>query len=384
MKNEYLFLTDENRKAIEDYKPNDIKPEISDIDTTTLWTAKYSLPNKNEDSAKRLSNVHSVIMKYSPLVLSCESSEYYNKALFPLVNELERKLRKLLYLAVSISDNEKAKESITSLEQKDFGELFELLFIDQKFISKLKTRINADNRSEFNGKGMYSKAEVQTYLDSLDEHTLWDTILGSNSVPMLRKRFRDVQTYRNDVMHAHNIDKGLFNKSRYLFTEINRELEIALSNLLGEVARETIETKTDINAAISTAMTALSASLVFNPVDVVKGFQLPTINPISVDLAKVLQSLDEKSALAQRITNADDFQNSPIFENIQHQKKLVNDLMQSYIHIIDVLKPIEILQDSMRINCDYISHTIGSLNRQNENNDSGHDDDKQGKGNPHE
>lgn len=372
MKNEYLFLTDENRTAIEDYKPNDIKIEISDIDNTALWTAKYSLPNKNEDSAERLSNVHSVIIKYSPLVLSCESSEYYNKALFPLVNELERKLRKLLYLAASISDNEKAKESITSLEQKDFGELFELLFIDQKFISKMKMRINADNRSEFNGKGLYSKAEVQTYLDSLDEHTLWDTILGPNSVPMLRKRFRDVQTYRNDVMHAHNIDKGLFNKSRYLFSEINKELEIALSNLLGEVARENIETKTDINAAISAAMTAMSASLVSNLADAIKGFQLPTIDII------------KSPAFTEFSQNAADVLSPALLAIVQKQANILQDFKQSSIQMKDALKPITALQDSIRLNSDYVSHTLKSINRKDENDDSRPDDNIQGKGKPNE
>ena len=384
IKNEYLFLSDEYRATVEAYKPDGMTIEISGIDNTALWTAKFSLPNKNEDSAERLSNVHSVIAKYSPLVLSCESSEYYNKILFPLVNELERKLRKLLYLAVSISDNEKAKESIKHLEQKDFGEIFDLLFIDQNFICNMKKRINADGKSEFNGQGMYSKAEVQTYLDSLVEHTLWDTILGSNNVPMLRKRFRDVQTYRNDVMHAHNIDKGLFGKSRYLFSEINKELEISLSNLLGKVENENIEARTDINAAISTAMTAMSLSTISDLTNAIKGFQLLTIKPFLVDTINALQSFGENAALTELIRNATDFQTPPIIESIQKQADLMNDLMQSFMQMKEVLRPIEALQDSMRMTSDYLSHTLDSLNRQNKNDDSRPDDEKQVKEHPHE
>lgn len=134
--------------------------------------------------------------------------------LFPLINELERKLRKLLYLAVSISDNTEAKKSIQRLEEKDFGEIFDLLFVDMNFISNLKKRINADAKSEFNGKSKYSKQEIQAYLDKLEENLLWDVILKKDDVPTLRRRFRDVQTYCNDVMHAHNIESSTYTKAK--------------------------------------------------------------------------------------------------------------------------------------------------------------------------
>jgi hypothetical protein len=202
---------------VELYKPNGVTVEISNIENTPLWVAVFSVNGKNEDSAQKLSDVHNALVEYSPLVLSCESSEYYNRMLFPLVNELERKLRKLLYLAVSISDNTEAKKSIQRLEEKDFGEIFDLLFIDMAFVTKLKTRVNADAKSEFNGKSKYSKEEIQSYLDGLEEKLLWDVILGKDDVPTLRRRFRDVQTYRNDVMHAHNIGVRVFGKADYLF-----------------------------------------------------------------------------------------------------------------------------------------------------------------------
>ncbi len=143
MINEYLFLSDESRIAIEGYKPNGVTVEISNIDNTQLWIAAFSVDGKNEDSAKKLSDIHMALKKYSPLVLSCESSEYYNRKLFPLVNELERKLRKLLYLAVSISDNAEAKKSIQRLEEKDFGEIFDLLFI----LKCLKSTLNCSRKS---------------------------------------------------------------------------------------------------------------------------------------------------------------------------------------------------------------------------------------------
>jgi hypothetical protein len=384
MKNEYLFLSDQHRATVEAYKPDGITIEIFGIDKTKLWVVAYSLANANEDSAKRLSDINSFIMQYSPLVLSCESSEYFNKTLFPLVNELERKLRKLLYLVASISDNEKAKTSIKQLEEKDFGEIFDLLFIDQNFILNIKKRINADNNSEFKGQSKYTKAEMQRYLDTLAEQTLWDDILGYERVTMLRKRFRDVQTYRNDVMHAHNIDKVLFSKSRYLFSEINRELEIAITNLLGNREEENIKTKADVNAAISTAMTAISLSTTSDLANAISGFQLPTIKPFFVDTISALQSLGENATLTELLRNVTDFPTIPIIESIQKQAILMNDLMQSFMKMKEVLKPNEALQDSMRINSENLSHTIDLISQYNKNEYSRPDDEKQVKGNPNE
>lgn len=288
MKNEYLFLTDEHRATVETYKPNGIVIEIFGIANTTLWTAKYSLHNNNEDCADKLSNVHSVIIKYSPLVLSCESSEYYNKILFPLVNELERKLRKLLYLAVSISDNSKAKESIKQLEEKDFGNIFDLLFTDQDFINNLRNRIIPNKESEYYGKNKYSKVEIKAYLDLLVENTLWDTILGNNSVPTLRTSFRDVQKFRNDVMHAHNIDKVLFGKSKNLFSIINKELDVAISKIILNIENQESKTKAGVNEAILSAITATN----FTGFEkVLKSLQLLAIQPVLEEAIKNPQLL---------------------------------------------------------------------------------------------
>ena len=269
MKNEYLFLDDKHRKSIESYKPNDVSVEILEIKDTSLWIIAFSLKSKSEDSANKLSNVHSFVVKYSPMILSCESSEYYNKILFPLINEFERKLRKVLYIAASKSDSKDAKKTICNLEEKDFGELFDILFIDQQFITEMKKRVNADKGSEYNGRNRYSKAEIQVYLNSIEERTLWDTILGSEAVPTLRKRFRDAHIYRNDVMHAHNMGKEQYRKAQYLFEKINEELNSEINKLIGQDESEPIKVNHNINTAISTAL-ALEAENLSTYSDAVK------------------------------------------------------------------------------------------------------------------
>lgn len=396
MINEYLFLSDEHRITVEVYKPDSVTVEISSIENTPLWVASYSLANKNEDSAKKLSEVHTIIMHYSPLVLSCESSEYYNRILFPLVNELERKLRKLLYLAAAISDNEKAQESIKQLEDKDFGDIFDLLFIDQNFILNMKKRINADAKSEFNGKSKYSKEEIKSYLDSLVEHTLWDTILSEKDVPTLRNRFRDVQTYRNDVMHAHNIGKELFGKARYLFDKINKELDCAIGKLIGasevkDVEPDSTEQKPEVNTAITIALTGMDLSAL---TDAFKGVNLsPAVLEMSSHMSKVLEGIQligasavmtealknltpamsspaiieamkgmstiaNNPALVDAMRKAYDFQTSPAMENVLKQLVQLSEVMRSYQQTIDALRPYVALQESLRSITERLPHNL--------------------------
>ena len=62
-------------------------------------------------------------------VLSDESSVYYDKIMFPMINTFERKLRKLLYAASVINAAEDNK--ISDLENKDFGKILAMLFRDE-------------------------------------------------------------------------------------------------------------------------------------------------------------------------------------------------------------------------------------------------------------
>jgi hypothetical protein len=389
MINEYLFQSDEHRAKVEEYKPDGVAVEISGIDNTPLWVATYSLANKNEESAKKLSDVHTIVLQFSPLVLSCESSEYYNRILFPQVNELERKLRKLLYLAASISDVKEAKENIKQLEDKDFGEIFDLLFIDQHFITNIKKRINADVKSEFNGRSKYSKEELKTYVDSLEELPLWDTILGEKDVQTLRTRFRDVQSYRNDVMHAHNISKELFGKARYLFDKINNELDIAIGKLIRASEDNPDEPKPEVNTAISSAIAAMDLSAL---TDAFKNSSMsPALLEMSSQMSKVLegippfvansaianysavaealksiQPLKENSALAEALRNANAFLTSPVMENFRRQMSQFSEAVRPYLLMFDALRPYDALQEKLRSITEGLPHNLDTDNESDE------------------
>lgn len=69
MNNEYLFQSDENRAKVEAYKPEEVAMEIVEIGGTPLWIARYSISGHNEDSAKKLSEVHTAVIQYEVRVM---------------------------------------------------------------------------------------------------------------------------------------------------------------------------------------------------------------------------------------------------------------------------------------------------------------------------
>ena len=51
-------------------------------------------------------------------------------------------------------------------------------------------------------------------LQKIDENTLWGDLFGKNSICDLPSRFLNVKNYRNDIMHAHNLNYDKYKKSK--------------------------------------------------------------------------------------------------------------------------------------------------------------------------
>ncbi len=228
MIHEYLFSTDEKREEIENYQPEKIRVSALSIENTHCWILTYEVDGENETSAKVLSDENKrICQKYRPIVLANGSSAYYNQRLFPLINRFERMLRNLLYLKSVISIGDPSINNISSLEDKALGDVFDMLFTDEQFINSSKGIINKKT-------WRYTKAEILCALNEIQENTIWDALLGKNAVPELQKNFSRVRTYRNDVMHAHNIDHESYLKAKRLFNTINTQLITELGLLVNK------------------------------------------------------------------------------------------------------------------------------------------------------
>lgn len=179
----------------------------------------------------------------------------YLKLLNKIVNEFERKLRKLLYLASSLHGDENSQKVIVGLEEQELGNIFETLFSDAAFVKKAKETINKTLSWQF------TRAELLDAINKLDENRLWTLLLGDDCVETLCSSFSEIRNYRNDVMHAHNIDYEQFNKAHKLFKKVNTELDSAIGKLIGAKETNTEVTSTDFNNTLSSALAALHSPI---------------------------------------------------------------------------------------------------------------------------
>lgn len=288
---EYLFMDATHRAAIEEYSPDKAKVVFFDIENSTCWIAQYTMEGENEDSAKALSLINDYIVEqFNPTILSNESSAYYNKKLFPDINEFERKLRKLLYLKSAIYHGDKTIDNIRNLETKELGVIFELLFTDSDFVKNAKSKVNEKT-------WQFTKKEIIAALQSIAEDTLWNDLLGKEAVASLSDNFLAVKNYRNDVMHAHNIDTKTFRDAKRLFGDINAQLDAEIGRILQTAQRQPEATESSnyndtLNAALHTYNLSGMTQVAKEMADYMAGLDPETVRKMGLEIRNHCVTID--------------------------------------------------------------------------------------------
>lgn len=331
MLNEYLFLSDENRAAVEGYKPPaDVKFKISEVNETS-WIASFSINGDDQTSAMKLSEVHSEISEFSPLVLMCESSGYYNKELYPLVNELERKLRNLLYSVLPFSKHEKARENIKDLESMSLFWLFNVLFIDKNFNKEIRNWVTAAKNSKYYGLGPFTKSEIQNRVNTVHEKTFWDDYLGKEYAPTLRERFREVNAYRNQVMHAHNMDSDEFHDAKDLFSTINEELDDAIEKFARSKDKKVVGRKKHAGAALAAALDSMRVADMLT-------FKIPSNIPVVYDeIAKQTLAVERLNDIVSKAANTP--------ASRMAQELATQDFLSKIARNLEIIQPYKIAEE---------------------------------------
>lgn len=228
MTQEYLILSKEELVNIKQYKPSSVSVSFDKIEDSDCWVVSYSKPDDNMSIAEELSLVNDYIVNHFHVtIIKNDSAAKFHKSLFPMVNTFERNLRKLLYLKGALNPDEKGADNINALESMDLGTLFELLFTDDQFIDATKKEINKKSWK-------FTKQEIIRTLNELSENTLWDRLFPEQTHFVLRSRFLELKGYRNDVMHAHNINYETYIKAKELFSRVNKEISQEISNTTKE------------------------------------------------------------------------------------------------------------------------------------------------------
>ena len=228
---QYLIIKDEKTTKIKDFKPGSelVKMNCEELKDSDIFLLTFSVDSNDIKAARLLDTLNNMIVekyKNECTVLENQASAYFNKSLFPLINDFERLLRKVLYTAKSTLLNkdkidskikEKIEKNIIDIEEMEFGPLFEILFTDENFNKTVKSVVGRANPC--------TKKQFIELIEQQTENPLWTNFPVAKDVcPTLTESFTEIRYFRNDVMHAHNIDAKTFSKAKKLFEEVNDEL----------------------------------------------------------------------------------------------------------------------------------------------------------------
>lgn len=246
---EYLLQDENIKKNISDYKPKKASIKLYQVEKGKCWYAQISVNGSNEQAARDLSDIDMYVQEhFAVTLLRSDCSAYFTNKLYPLLSSFERTLRKLLYIFSAINNDDESAKNIKELEKKTIGQIFTMLFIDDAFVSSIKDSIKGANRD------IFSKDDILKLISSVDEKTVWDSLMGDDIVPTLRKNFQEVRFIRNNVMHAHNINWNEYENSRKLLRKIIKEMDTALDDVS---IKESIATKKpSYNHTLSDALKA--------------------------------------------------------------------------------------------------------------------------------
>jgi hypothetical protein len=312
---EYLIKDEKTRNSIHDYSSNKVNQFATIVKNFSVLA--ISINGDNEDNARVLSKIHDeIIASNDVIVINNGCSEYFNKSLYPIINEFERKLRKLVYLAVVLSEPDKIKgmENIENLEEKDLGTIFEALFTDPDFLKNTKTFINSKSTP------LSSKKWIINSIGSFEEKTLWSQLIGDRVIE-LSENFIDVKDARNDVMHAHDINYSRYKEIKEMYKNINSEFDELIQEFYNPKQENYIQIK-DFNVRLAEVMKQLATELssAVRPLnsqfeDIAKSFSQLSSSLVLSDfkdqLAQLSDSLRHLSQISE-LTNLDSEDNNTI------------------------------------------------------------------------
>ena len=188
---------------LSDYKKRNINIPNTDVHIYEFECIDSEKNLDDEEKAKKLDQLSKRISdKYADLykIVSSESSQYFCEKIYPLIVKIETKLRYALYVSRALfEDGNVDKNSFKigqkikkEMEETDFGEIYEAVFTDSDLQGKVK---------QINGQKL-TKADLIKKVESVEENTLWDQIVGAN-YNYIVEHFLEIKNYRNDVMHNH-------------------------------------------------------------------------------------------------------------------------------------------------------------------------------------
>lgn len=317
---EYLLQDENIKKNISDYKPEKASIKLYQVEKGKCWYVQISVNGSNEQAARDLSDIDMYVREhFAVTLLRSDCSAYFTNKLYPLLSSFERTLRKLLYIFSAINNDDESAKNIKELEKKTIGQIFTMLFIDDAFVSSIKDSIKGANRD------IFSKDDILKLISSVDEKTVWDSLMGDDIVPTLRKNFQEVRSIRNSVMHAHNINWNEYENSRKLLRKIIKEMDTTLDDVS---IKESIATKKpSYNHTLSDALKVQAQVQVISRM----GSDMPGFI-VAQEQARMLSEIYRNPAIREvqiQFAQISNILNNPGILAMQEQSSLLSEAVKS-------------------------------------------------------
>ena len=222
MKIEYLIKGEESKKILEALQlPEGVTMRIGKFGkkSDSLCVATFTTKSESLANARILSELHEAIIASNNVrILKDGASKRFCESLYKPLSSFERGLRNALSIAICAIGDDFDNPFITDLEQKDFGEIFEHLFVDKEFNAFLKSHVNK-------GKGgLHEKADLLREIEKMDERSKWNQLFQKDDMATLRIHHNEIHTIRNDVMHAHTVNSAEYDRAMALLEKANNEI----------------------------------------------------------------------------------------------------------------------------------------------------------------
>lgn len=352
MVQKYLIKDSKEKTEISSYKPEGIDSIVVSVEEGSFWYVRYSLDGNNERTALKMSEIDEYVRNhFNVVVLQNDCSEYFNNRLYPLMSRFERQLRRMLYVFSGVKKDKESVKEINKLEEKNLGDIFSLLFIDDGFMNTVKESIKKRNREEF------SKAEILKLVEGEKENTLWDTLLGRDVVPTLRANFQEIRYFRNDIMHSHDIGYKEYRTCRILLEKINKEIDETLDNvsIKEQISKRPISFgKTLAQALVSQEylaslqaisktvgeMVAVANNTAFDSLQ--ESLRNMTLSVYGPELDSIRETLKQTTTVAnspvisQIVSNL--YKDNPVFQQIAEQQRLLANLTAPLKEVTDTFR----------------------------------------------
>lgn len=230
-----MFFENQNFGSfnLEGYIMKDICIPNTDIHIYEFKCGELEGECADESSSKKLDELtHRLNETYNGKfqIVNSDSSQYFCGSLYPLIVKFETKLRYAVYVSGALYNKEKISiealeigygQKKKSIEEADFGQIYEALFTDNELQSKI---------GKLNDK-KWTKADFMNKIDEIEENSMWEKIVGKD-YRYIASNFLKIKDFRNGVMHNHLISYDTYINAKEILKKAHSEIEQVIKDKL--------------------------------------------------------------------------------------------------------------------------------------------------------